>query len=147
MIKSKLTVMAVVFSILLGFTVAFAQTTDTTTVSADQVKAALDKFTAARNEYQSLVKSGADQAAIDSARIKFESARIEYQKLNQAAGNCTTPGSGKKNNKNGNAQGNGLKKRDGSCGQIPSSISGQSQNNSSMGMGKGRGNGKGRSSR
>lgn len=144
MMKSKLTVMAVVFSILFGFTVAFAQTDSTTTVSADQLKAALDKFSAARSDYQALVKSGADQAAIDSARAKFESAKSEYQKLNQAAGNCITPGSGKKTHKNGNAQGNGLKKRDGSCGQTPSAINGQGQQ---KGQSMGKDNGKGRSGR
>lgn len=133
--KSKLTAALVVFSILIGFTVAFAQTAST--VTADQLKAALDKFTAARTEYQTLVKNGADKASIEAAYAKFTAARAEYQQLNKAAGNCDI--SGKQTNKNGGGQGNGLKKRDGSCG-ISGSAQGTMQGTGSMqGRGKGRG--------
>lgn len=132
MMKSKLMLTVLAFSILLGFTAAFAQTA--TTVTADQVKAALDKFTAARTEYQTLVRSGAEKTAIDAAYSKFIAAQAEYQKLNKAAGDCLTPGSGKQANQNGN----GLKKRDGSCGQSGTQ-SGASGAGKMQGRGKGRG--------
>ena len=138
MMKSKLMLTVLVFSILFGFTAAFAQTA--TTVTADQVKAALDKFTAARAEYQTLVRSGAEKTAIDAAYSKFLTAQAEYQQLNKAAGNCLTPGSGKQTNQNGNGQGSGsgLKKRDGSCGQSGTQ-SGASGAGKMQGRGKGRG--------
>lgn len=135
MMRSKLMLTVLVLSILFGFTAAFAQAT--ATVTADQVKAALDKFTAARTEYQTLVRSGAEKTAIDAAYTKFTAAQAEYQQLNKAAGNCLTPGSGKQTNKNGNGQGNGLKKRDGSCGQTTQS--GNSGAGKMQGKGKGRG--------
>jgi hypothetical protein len=136
MMRSKLMLTVLAFSILLGFTAAFAQTT--ATVTADQVKAALDKFTAARTEYQTLVRSGAEKAMIDAAYTKFTAAQAEYQQLNKAAGNCLTPGSGKQTNQNGNGQGSGLKKRDGSCGQSGTQ-SGASGAGKMQGKGKGRG--------
>ena len=141
MMKSKLMSTILVLSILLGFTAVFAQSS-TVSVTADQVKAAYDKFIAARTEYQSAVRSGADKTAIDSAYAKFVAAQAEYQKLNKDAGNCVTPGSGRQSNSNGNGQ--GLKKRDGSCGST-SSIS--QQQGQGAGQGQGRGKGKGRGGR
>lgn len=134
MMRSKLMLTVLAFSILFGFTAAFAQTT----VTADQVKVALDKFTAARTEYQTLVRSGAEKTKIDAAYSKFIAAQAEYQQLNKAAGNCLTPGSGKQANQNGNGQGSGLKKRDGSCGQ-----SGTQQGASGAGKMQGKGKGRG----
>jgi len=137
MMKSKLMSTILVLSILLGFTAVFAQSS-TVSATADQVKAAYDKFIAARTEYQTSVRNGADKTAIDSAYTKFIAAQAEYQKLNKAAGNCVTPGSGRQNNSNGGGQ--GLKKRDGSCGSA-SSISQQQGQGQAQGKGKGKGRG------
>ncbi|HNY11194.1 MAG TPA: hypothetical protein PKK26_06345 [Candidatus Wallbacteria bacterium] len=83
-------------------------TTATTTVTAEQVKAANDKFIAARTEYQTAVKSGAEKSVIESAYVRYIAARDEYQKLNQAAGNCIIgSGQGAKNNGGKGQGGNG----------------------------------------
>ena len=110
------------------------------TVTAEQVKAANDKFIQARNEYQQLVKSGAEKSLIEAAYVKFMAARDEYQKLNQAAGNCI-PGSGQGASGN-NGKGNGQGLRDGSCAGAALSASQGSSSGSCNGTAYG--NGKGR---
>lgn len=112
------------------------------TVTAEQVKAANDKFIQARTEYQQLVKSGAEKSLIEAAYVKFMAAREEYQKLNQAAGNCV-PGSGQgASGNNGRGGGNGQGLRDGSCAGGTLSATQGSASGTCDGTGQGKGKGR-----